>query len=131
MNFDAYVYEPQPPPSTINRWRAEVRTDNSHRTMTAPTKEQAMEALRADLGAGVNITWHDELPQWSRVKPPGFSAAPADAPAIEHEGVATKFHRLALRAFHQDLHGSKKRWSADQIVAALNEAWERANAKTN
>jgi hypothetical protein len=45
------------------------------------------------------------------------------APSIEGETDAVKFHRLVLRAFHPDLHGSKKRWNATEIIAAINQAW--------
>jgi hypothetical protein len=58
-----------------------------------------------------------------RPKRPGDSA-PASA-AIEGEADAVKFHRLVLRAFHPDLHGAKKRWSANEIIAVVNQAWEQ------
>jgi len=56
--------------------------------------------------------------------------APASA-AIEGETDAVRFHRLVLRGFHPDLHGAKKRWSADEIIAVVNQAWEATRVRAN
>ena len=62
-----------------------------------------------------------------RPKRPGEK--PDVAPAIEGDTDAVKFHRLLLRSFHPDLVNSKKRWSAHDVLAIVNDCWSRATAK--
>jgi hypothetical protein len=93
------------------------------------TEAEAKDGLKQTLGplAALGIHWIDG-PEPGPKRPGGPSIV--NAPAIEGDTDTVKFHRLVLRAFHPDLHGAKKRWSADQIVAAINQAWQdstRAN----
>jgi hypothetical protein len=91
----------------------------------AGTRVEAV-ALFTELWANRSpLRWIDEAPP--PPKRPGESK-PVSA-AIEGDTIAAKFHRSMLRAFHVDLHGTKKRWSADQIVAIINEKWTEASGK--
>jgi hypothetical protein len=94
-----------------------------------PTEAEAKAALKEALGplAALGIHWVDGPEPGPRR--PGPSVI--NAPAIEGETVATAYHRLSLRAFHRDIHGAKKRWSADEIVTILNDCWSRATAKSD
>ena len=53
----------------------------------------------------------------------------AAAAAVGGETDAARYHRLAVRKFHPDLHNDKRKWTATEIVAGLNEAWEQARPK--
>jgi hypothetical protein len=60
-----------------------------------------------------------------QMKSPG-SAAPQTDQIIEHESA---FRKSLLRHFHSDLIGSTRRFSADQVVSAINDAWESTRPK--
>ena len=116
------IWQPIPPPSAGNPWRVDFDDGRNHILVDGATEEAAQDKFCRDYGiARALITWLHEAPPPPRPGRPGDSV-PA-APAIEGEADAIKFHRLVLRAFHPDLHGAK-RWSANEIIAAINEAWE-------
>jgi hypothetical protein len=56
-----------------------------------------------------------------RPKRPG-DAAPASA-AIEADTAGTAFHRARLRRFHSDLVGDRRTFTADDVLAIVNECW--------
>ena len=113
MNAFVYVYSTMP-----REWMArEMLTGIA---AVAPSRDEALKLWETVWNQRAPFTVRNEAPP--RPKRPG--ERPDVAAAIEGEGEAVKFHRLVLRAFHPDLHGAKKRWSADEIIAAINEAWE-------
>lgn len=88
----------------------------------AASREEAIDHFNQIWNFRSPVEWKYQTPP--RPRHPGEK--PDVAPAIEGEGEAVKFHRLTLRAFHPDLHGAKKRWSVDEIITAINDAWQRA-----
>jgi hypothetical protein len=127
LHFDCYIDQPSPPSSPTNRFRADCETENSYRTVTAETREAAQAALRADLPPNSDITWHDGPSPRTRAKAPTFGRASVDAPAIEGDS-AISYKKLA-QAFHPDLAGTKRRYSADQVMAIINELRDSARVK--
>jgi hypothetical protein len=127
MNLtNAWCWQPNPPASPNNPWQAECYSDSSRYVVYAPTQQAAQDLFLHEHPElrGV-VRWIFEAPP--RPKRPGEK--PYVTPAIEGDTVGTTFHRLALRAFHRDLHGAKKRWSADEVVTILNDCWSQATAK--
>jgi hypothetical protein len=117
-------YIDQPKPGTL--WKADCFAPRE--VVFAPTKQEAQDGLKLALGplAALGIHWIDGPVPGPR-RPGGPSIV--NAPAIDGDTIATKFHRSILRAFHVDLNGPKKRWSADQVVQIINEKWTEATAK--
>jgi hypothetical protein len=109
-----------PNPGTI--WR--VHEMMSGLTVDAATKAEAVAHFEQLWNQRARLEWKFESPPQPRRR----DAQPVSG-ALEGDTIATAFHRLALRAFHQDLHGAKKRWSADEVVTILNDCWSRANPK--
>jgi hypothetical protein len=123
MRVNAWVDKPSPPPSTGNPWRAECRTDTSLRAVDAPTQQMAQDALQQELGPMVTIDWHfGPAP-----RPKRRDVMPQADQLLEHESA---FRKSLLRHFHSDLIGTKQRFSADQVVSAINECWEQTRAKS-
>jgi hypothetical protein len=87
-------------------------------TVDAATKQESIDEFNRVWGFKAPLEWRFEAPPQPRRHGEAKAAA-----SIEGDTDAIKFHRLVLRAFHPDLHGAKKRWSADQIIAAVNQAW--------
>jgi hypothetical protein len=109
-----------PNPGTV--WRCHEMM--SGLTVDAASKEETVEHFTRLWNSRSRLEWRYEAPP----QPRRDSPKTVNAPAIEGDTDAIKFHRLILRAFHRDLHGEKKRWSADEIIAAINQAWEQARA---
>jgi hypothetical protein len=124
MNFDAYVYEPSPPASTVNRVRAWCRTQTAYHTCDGPTAEAVRAALQQELGPGVTVTWHEGAPP--PPKPMGGNA-PADAPAIEGDSVVS-YKKLA-QAFHPDMLPKRRKFSATEVMQIINELRDTARVK--
>jgi hypothetical protein len=121
------IWQPIPPPSAGNPWEVDFNDGLNHIRVDGPTMEATQEKFCHDCGIARDLViWLHEAPPIPR-RPGGSSVV--NAPAIEGDTDAVKFHRLILRAFHPDLHNSKKRWSADEIVATLNDCWSRATTK--
>jgi hypothetical protein len=122
MRINAWVDKPSPPPSAGSPWRAECQTATSHHVVDAPTQPLAQEALARELGPMVTIDWHfGPAP-----RPKRRDGTPQADQMIEHESA---FRKSLLRHFHSDLIGTKQRFSADQVVSAINECWEQTRAK--
>jgi hypothetical protein len=94
-------------------------------TVDAESKEAAVDHFNSIWNFRTPVQWIFEAPP----RPKGRDDPKPVSAAIEGETDAVKFHRLVLRAFHPDLHGAKKRWSANEITVTLSDCWERANAK--
>jgi hypothetical protein len=94
-------------------------------TVDAASKELAVEHFTGLWNSRSKLEWRYEAPPQPR-RP---DMKPVSA-VIEGETDAIKFHRLILRAFQPDLHGAKKRWSADQVVAIINEKWSEATTRS-
>jgi hypothetical protein len=92
-------------------------------TVDASSKELAIEHFTALWNSRSKLEWRFEAPP----QPRRHDAKPASL-ALEGDTIATRFHRSILRAFHADLHGPKKRWSADQILQIVNEKWTASHA---
>jgi hypothetical protein len=104
-------------------WR--VHEMMSGLTVDAGSKDEAVEHFTKLWNSRSKLEWRFEAPPQPRRR----DMKPVSG-AIEGETDAVKYHRLLLRAFHPDLMGAKKRWSADQVVAIINEKWSEANAKS-
>ncbi len=115
----AWVWKPEPG----TYWR--VHEMMSGLTVDAESKEAAVEHFTKLWNSRSRLEWRDEAPPQPR-RPDSPRTINA---AIEGETDAVKFHRLILRAFHRDLHGENKHWSADQIVTVINEKWAEATTK--
>jgi hypothetical protein len=122
---NVWCWQPSPPTSG-NPWQVECYAGSSRYDLWGPTQQAVQDLFLHEHPElrGV-VRWIFEAPP--RPKRPGEK--PDVAPAVEGDTVATAFHRLVLRAFHRDLHGAKKRWSADEVVTILNDCWSQANAK--
>ena len=113
MKVNAWVWQPAPPPSPGNAYRAECRTETNMHVADAPTQQMAQDTLQQELGPMVTIDWHFGLPP----RPRRANERSATDKAIEADVIAYK--RLCQR-FHPDICG-KRKFTADQIMQILNE----------
>ena len=109
-------------PSPGNVWR--VTEMMSGLTVDASSKEEAIAHFNAIWNRRASLEWKFESPpQPRRSNEPRV----VNAPAIEGETDAVKFHRALLRRWHPDLHSGKRKYSAQEITAVINELWESAS----
>jgi hypothetical protein len=106
-----------PNPGTV--WR--VHEMMSGLTVDAATRELAIEHFVGLWNSRSRLEWRYEAPP----QPRRDSPKTVNAPVIEGEGDAVKFHRALLRRFHSDLIGSRRTFKADAVVAIINECWEQ------
>lgn len=119
--INVFCWKPEPG----NYWRCSEGVSGI--TVDAPSKDEAIAEFNNIWTFRTPVQWIYEAPK--RPRRPD-DPKPVSA-AIDEDTDAVKFHRLLLRSFHPDLHGSKKRWSADQVVAIINERWTEATRVGN
>ena len=92
-------------------------------TVDAESKEAAVDHFNSIWNFRTPVQWIYEAPK--RPRRPGDASPQADK-LLEHESA---FRKSLLRHFHSDLIGSTRRFSADQVVSAINDAWESTRPK--
>lgn len=88
----------------------------------AASKQEAIDHFNQIWNFRSPVQWIYEAPK----RPKRPDTAPQQENLLE---VDTAFHRSLVRRFHPDLIG-KKTFSADQVVAAINELWLATRAKS-
>jgi hypothetical protein len=119
------IWQPISAPSPGNTWRIDFNDGHNHILVDGPTEDSTQAKFCLDYSiARENVIWLKEPPP-----PPRQPGRPStvNAPSIEGETDATKFHRAPVRRFHSDLVGDRT-FTADDVLAIVNEAW-RASAK--
>jgi hypothetical protein len=107
-----------PSPGTV--WR--VHEMMSGLTVDAATKAEAVAHFEQLWNQRARLEWKFESPPQPRRR----DAQPVSG-ALEHDAISYK--RLAQR-FHSDLVGTKKRFTADEVLAIINELRDSTKAKS-
>jgi hypothetical protein len=92
-------------------------------TVDAASKELAVEHFIGLWNSRSKLEWRYEAPPQPR-RP---NTAPQAASAIEHDAIS--YRRLCQR-FHSDLVGTKKKFTADEVLAIINELRDSARPKS-
>jgi hypothetical protein len=103
------IWQPVPPPSTGNSWRIDFNDGHSHIVVDGPTEDSAQ--ARFCLDYGINR----DLVIWLREAPPPPKRDERKPASAAIEGDAISYRRLCQR-FHSDLVGTRKRFSADEVL---------------
>jgi hypothetical protein len=76
-----------------------------------------------------NATWAERAPLTVIDGAPPLPKRPESAPQEDKlldADADSKFRRALLHAFHSDIHGQRKTYTGDQVVATINRIWSES-----